>query len=296
MRQVQIRMKLALTFFILGLGLGFSLCGASDGLEIRVWTDKDQFLVHEPIPVHYEVTNTSDSITFSPNFYETEEHFNITDEKGRGYYSHIRGTFARGNPFPPGESHRSTLDVHALYDVEDSGEYTCYIPVWTRHACLNSERIKSNTIKFKVVAPTGEDEKALNLLLEAQRLAGVDSSLGYPHPGKEELALKKYEGLASTYPNSVYAPMALLAAIEVHARWYEHRRRVIPVCRWLVERYPGYYYWANGFSRLVEAYELLRDKEGAIKTMQELVEKHPGTKISERAEHWLEKIKDWKFE
>jgi hypothetical protein len=295
-RRMQVRMKLAVALFVLVLGLGLSPCRASEGLKVRVWTDKDQFLLHEPIPVHYEVTNTSDSITFSPNFYETEEHFNITDEKGRGYHSHIRGLSMAGNPFPPGQVHRSTLDVHALHDVEDVGDYTCYIPVWTRHACLNSERIKSNTIKFKVVAPTGEDEKALNLLLEAEKLAGMDSALGYPHPGKEELALKKYEEVANTYPNSVYAPMALLAAVEVHARWYEHRRQVIPVCRWLVERYPDYYYWAKGFSRLVEAYELLRDKEGALKTMQELAEKHPGTKIAQKAKESLEKIDQWEFD
>lgn len=29
--------------------------------------------------------------------------------------------------------------------------------------------------------------------------------------------------------------------------------------------------------------------------MQELIEKHPNTKISERAEYWLEKIEKWEF-
>lgn len=276
--------------------LPFDSSKASDGLQIRVWTHKDQFLLYEPIPIHYEVTNTSDSITFSPNFYETEENFNITDENGRGYYSHIRSFSQSGSPFPPGESRRATLDIHALYDVENLGEYTCFIPVWTRHACLNSQLIKSNTIKFKVVAPTGEEEEALNLLLEAQKLASVDTNLGYPHPGKEELGVLKCQELADKYPNSVYAPMALLAAIEIRARWYEHRKRVIPICRRLIEHYPNYYYWAKGFSRLVEMYEVLRDKEGAIKTMQELIEKHSNTKISERAEYWLEKIEKWDFE
>lgn len=60
MRQVQIRMKLALTFFILGLGLGFSLCEASDGFQIRIWTEKSNFLAHEPIGVHYRATNIGD--------------------------------------------------------------------------------------------------------------------------------------------------------------------------------------------------------------------------------------------
>ena len=294
MRQVQTRMKLALTFFILGLGLGFSLCRASEGLEVRVWTDKDQFLPHEPIPVHYEVINTSDS-TLTPSFRSAEKHFSVTDEKGTIYHTGMLSHYL-GYPFAPGVTHRATLELQAIYGVVDVGQYTCFIPVETHYGSRNSQLIKSNPIRFKVVAPTGEDEKALNLLLEAQKLAGVDSSLGYPHPGKEELALKMYEELASTYPNSVYAPMALLAAVEVHARWYEHRRRVIPVCRWLVERYPGYYYWDNGFSHLVEAYELLRDKAGALRTMKELIEKHPNTRISERAEYWLEKIEKWEFE
>ncbi len=201
-----------------------------------------------------------------------------------------------GNPFPPGETHRTTLDVHALYDVENLGEYNCFITVDTYYGALNSQRIKSNTIKFKVIEPTGEEAEALNMLLEAQKLARVDTNLGYPHPGKEGLAVQMCQELADKYPNSVYAPMGLLTAVEIRARWYEQRKRVIPMCVRLIERYPDYYYWSKGFSYLVEAYESLRDKEGAINTLNDLIEKHPNTKISERAEYWLEKIEKWEFE
>ena len=277
------------------LTLVFLPCLASDGLQVRVWTDKEQFLLHEPIPVHYMATNTSDSITYTPDFYETEENICITDDKGREYYSHIRTSSQFGYPFPPGETHRATLDVHTTYDVENVGEYTCFVMVWTHFACFNSQRINSNTIKFKVVEPKGDEKEALNLLLEAKDLAGVDTNLGYPNPGKEELAVLKCKEIVNKYPNGVYSPMGLLTAIEIFARWQEHTKRLIPICVRLIEHYPGYYYWDEGFSHLVESYESLQDKEGAIKTMQELIEKHPNTKISERAEYWLEKIEKWEF-
>jgi len=235
-RQLQIRTKSALIFLIVVLCLGSSSCEASEELKVRLWTDKDQFLPYEPIPVHYEVINNSDS-TLTPSFQSAEQGFFITDEKETVYPRGILSTCI-SNPLAPGETHKATLELQAIYGVLDFGQYTCYIPVETHYGSSNSRLIKSNPVTFRVAAPIGEDEQALNLLLEAQKLAGVDSSLGYPHPGKEELALKKYEEIASKYPNSVYAPIALLAAAEVHARWYEHRRQVIPVCMWLVERYP----------------------------------------------------------
>jgi tetratricopeptide (TPR) repeat protein len=270
----------------------FSLpCSASEGLQVRAWTDKDQFLLHEPIPIHYEVTNTSDS-TFSPDFDYTAQTLSITDDKEKAYSGHIFSSIY-GSPFPPGDVHRSTLDVHALYDVTDPGEYTCFVPVWTCHGTVNSRLIKSNTIKFKVVEPSGAEKEALNLLLRAQELAAVDTNLGYPHPGKEELAVRQCQELVDKYPESVYAAMALLAAADIRARWREHRREAIAIYKKLVERYPEYHYWADGFNRLVEMYELLRDKESAIATMQELVEKHPNTKISEEAEKRLVEIKEW---
>jgi hypothetical protein len=81
-----------------------------------------------------------------------------------------------------------------------------------------------------------------------------------------------------------------------YSRDLAERRKTIPLCSKLIEDYPDFYDFAGTFTDLVHTYEILKDKAGAINTMKELIKKHPNTKISERAEYWLEKIEKWEFE
>jgi hypothetical protein len=290
-------MKLALTFFILGLSLGFSACGASDGLQIRVWTDKDQFLVYEPIPVMVEIKNISDSALFL-NLGEVAEHLVIKDELDKGYGTRLKGSSIGGDRLGPDEIRHASLDICGQYGVRTPGEYSCHINLppdpyfypprygWT----------ESNTITIKVVEPKGTEKEALNLFQEAEQLRHARSEAGGPDLAKKELGFLKYQELVDKYPETFYAPKALRIAIGAYVHSREHRRRVIPVCVRLIEQYPNSYYWGSGFSHLIGTYEVLKDKAGAIKTMQELIKKHPDTKIAQRASEQLEKIEKWEFD
>jgi hypothetical protein len=283
-------------FIILAAFFLLTSSEAAERLKIEVWIDKDELLTHEPIVVHYAVTNVGDSTAYL-NFHMIEEDFVVEDENGNRYRSHIRGTYGGGQLFIPGETYTGNLDIGGRYGVNATGEYTCYVHSYP-FFCSDAEFLNSNTIKFKVVRPTGEEERALNLFLEAEKLEWARSETGGPDSSKEAIAFVKYQELVDRYPRSVYAPKALNGAVGVYfySQNLEQRRRVIPVCIRLIEEYPNSYYFHLAFTELLHTYEMVKDKEEATKILRDLIKKHPNTRISEEAERRLKKVEKWEFE
>jgi tetratricopeptide (TPR) repeat protein len=271
---------------------------AVDKPQVRIWVEKDQFFVHEPILVHYEIKNTSDSTLFLDVL--REEHFVITDKEGKRYESHLKGTDMGVDHLRPGETRRGLVNISGLYGVVRISEYSCYLDVAPPGQIYppQYERTKSNTIKIKVIEPEGEEKKALDMFLEAERLKySRDKERGGRDLKKAELGFLKYQEVVDKYPNSVYAPLALSSAWGTYrySQNLEDTKKNIPVYKRLIESYPNSHYVASAFCGLVETYENFKDKSGAIQSMKELIKKHPNTQISERAEYWLEKIEKWEF-
>jgi hypothetical protein len=264
------------------------LAQASEKLQIRIWTDKDQFFVQEPIPVYYDIKNISASTQFL-SFGMVEEDFVIKDEQGRGYSTHLRGSFGGRDSLKPGESFHTSLDIAERYGLRNIGEYICYIHTQPS-AVLDFGWIKSNTIKFKVIEPKGDEKKALDLYLEAEKLSWCKDK----DPKKWEQAFYRYLELADKYPKSVYAPVALYASL-FKAHVIKDKNVVVSVCKKLIENYPESYYIDDAFYNLVGNYKVLKDKTGAMVYMEGLTKKHPNTKISERAKYWLEKTEKQEF-
>ena len=283
-------------FIILGVLFASPSTRAGAELKIDIWIDKDDFLTHEPIVVHYTVANIGDSTAYL-NFQRMEEDFVIEDKNGNRYRSHIRGTYGGGELFAPGETYTGNLDIGGRYGVTGVGEYTCHIHSYPLF-CSDAEFLNSNTIEFKVIEPKGEEEKTLHLFLEAEKLKYARSEAGGPDLSKKEPAFLKYQELVDRYPRSVYAPKALDAAAGVYfySQNLEQRRRIIPVCLRLIEEYPDSYYFHLSFTELLHTYEILKDKDGAVKAIQDLIKKHPNTRISEEAERRLKKVEKWEFE
>ncbi len=127
------------------------------------------------------------------------------------------------------------------------------------------------------------------------RATEKENSRRCPKRGKAEFL--RYQAPVEKYPKSVYAPLALREAIGIYfySQDLNKRKKIIPLCMKLIEDYPDFYYFVWTFSELVSTYEILKDKKGAINAMNELIEKHPNTKISEKAEYWLEQIEKWEF-
>jgi TolA-binding protein len=233
-------------------------------INIKIWVDKDLYLVREPIFVNYSIKNVTDSLLFL-SFNEIEEYFVIKDQNGR-------------------------LEITSAYGVKQVGEYNGSLQM-PSGGFFPYTGAKSNTIKIKVKGPTGDEKKALDLYLEAQKLHWCKDK----DPKKWEQAFYKYLELAGKYPKSVYAPMSLYTAL-FKAHVIKDKNIVISVCKKLIENYPESYYIDDTFYNLVGNYKVLEDKTGAIEYMKELIKKYPDSKISERAEYWLEKIEKWEFE
>jgi len=249
--------------------------------EIKIHSDKAEYLTREPIIVHYEVKNVSDSaICFA--FDNVKEFFNIKDQLGRGYANIEHGDyFICPDTIHPNEVFKGSEDIDFRYRIIQPGEYTCFIEFF---GC------KSNILKIKVKEPTGDEKEALDLFREAEKLSWCKDK----DPQKWEKAFYKYSGLVKKYPKSVYAPLALRSAL-LDAHVIKDKNEVISVCKKLIEDYPDSYYMGVAFLYLVENYKTLEDKARAIEYMKELIRKYPNTKISERAEYWLGKIEKWEF-
>jgi len=289
MRRLKVGILVTLVVFV-----PFLVSQASDKLQIKIWTDKNEYLTREPIYVHYEVKNITDS-TIALNFEALKEYFVIKDQDDRIFSNRLTSFYAVLNPnsLKANTSYYASEEISDRYGMLELGEYSCYIQMPPGPFSPSAET-KSNVIKIKVIASKGEEKKALELFLEAEKLKWTPDKT----PEKRALGFSKYLELVAKFPTSVYAPKALRSAwgVYIYSKDLAERRKIIPVCRKLIESYPNSYYFILAFTEIVDTYKILKHKEGAIKTMQELIEKHPKTKISERAEYWLEKIEKWEFE
>jgi outer membrane protein assembly factor BamD (BamD/ComL family) len=270
-----------------------SVSHAADRLQIRIWADKNEYLTREPIFIHYEVKNITDS-TIALNFRGLKDYFVIEDQDGRRFGSRLATYYAVVNPnsLKPDASYYEREEISDRYGLMEQGEYSCYIKL-PPGPYSPSPETKSNLIKVEVKAPKGDEKKTLDLFLEAERLKWSPDK----DPEKRALGFSKYLELVDKFPTSVYAPKALRSAwgVYIYSEDLKERRKIIPVCKRLIKSYPDSYYFTLAFTEIIDTYKILKDKEGAIKTMKELIEKHPNTKISERAEYWLEKIEKWEF-
>jgi tetratricopeptide (TPR) repeat protein len=250
--------------------------------EIKISSGKTQYFVFEPIFVHYQIRNTSDT-TVCFVLDRAKEFFNIKDQEGRGYHNtELSEYLFCPDTLKPNQALDDWEDIRERYRMDNAGSYVCFNNF---HGC------SSNVLNIEVVRPTGEEEKALALFEEAYRLHWSCDDKDTEKWGE---LFFRYSELAERFPRSVYAPVALRLAL---ARGYtiEDKRVVIGVAKKLIEEYPSSHYLALTFLYLIDNYKFLQDKSVAIDYMNELIAKYPRSQISERAEHWLKKIEEWEF-
>jgi tetratricopeptide (TPR) repeat protein len=266
---------------------------ASEKLQIRIWTDKIEYLTREPVFVHYEVKNITDS-SISLNLMGLSDYFLIKNQDGREFDNRLLSYYAVMNPntLKSSETYSDEEEISDKYGLIEPGEYSCFIQMPPGHFSPSPET-KSNLLKIKIKEPEGVEKEALELFLEAEKLRWVSDK----DTTKIALGFSKYLELVDKYPGSVYAPKSLRTAwgTYTYSKSPDDRRKTIPVCIRLIEKYPNSHYFILAFTEIADTYKILKDKEGAINAMNELIEKHPNTKISERAEYWLEQIEKWEF-
>ena len=282
---------LLLLFLFLISSIAYALTAGT--IEIRIWTNKKDYIVREPILVYYEVKN-KDSNLIILSFGLFGEYFEIKDKKGRSYGNMYLGEYALTDTLRSNESYKSRTNLSDRYRVTNAGEYTIFMQT-PEEGILPVAR--SNVIKVKIQEPTGNEKKALDMLVEADRLRWARDSEGKKDLIKKELGFQKYQELVDKYPNSIYAPLSLNSAIGIYkfSPDFEEMKKVIPLCKRLIENYLNSIYFSSAFMSLTDVYEVLKDKSGAVATMNELIERYPNTKISEEAKKRLGQIEKWNF-
>ncbi len=152
-------MLIGIASLILIVLLVSSSLQASEQPKVRIWADKDTFLVREPIIVHYEIKNPTDSTLFLDPL--KEEHFVITDKEENIYRSHIKGFDMGVDYLKPGATRNGSTNICDQYGIVNIGEYNCYLDLFPAVVIYppQFERTKSNTIIIEVVEPKGEKKE-----------------------------------------------------------------------------------------------------------------------------------------
>lgn len=267
--------------------------------QVRISASKAAYLEQEPIILRYTVKNISDR-TIKLTFLDLPYHFKINDQNGLTYPARfsIELGFVNTDSLIPGQEYKDSVGITDLYGVVSSGEYSCYFELPQGLKEYVSPGGKSNVIKIMVKEPEGDEKKALDMLLEADKLTfSRDEQRGGRDLKRAELGFLKYQELADKYPKSVYAPLALASARGVYrySNNLEERKKMIPVSKRLIEEYPNSIYFMSAFTSLVEVYEVSKDKAGAVNALNELIQKHPNSKISQEARRRLGQVEAWKF-
>lgn len=258
-------------------------------LELKIWFGEEEYLVKEPVVLHGSLKNNRDTIIY----FWADDLYSLTlkDTKGKLY---PRKVYTKGwGPGPthllkPGEVYRFDGDILFTYTMYDGLPVGTYFCVMTLRQYLG-EGITSDTVRFVVKEPAGYEKSAQKLFIDAERLSWGQK--------KSDQAFAMYQQLIRKYPNSVYVPGALYEAALCYkySDSKEKKEKSIEMYKNLVENYPDFISVERYFGSICIIYENMKDKAGATKTMKELIQKHPNTKISERAEYWLENIQKWEF-
>jgi len=262
--------------------------GSSD---LSIWTEKEDFLVYEPIWTYMRLTNNSAETLFI-NASSLPQGLRVKAIRGRevSQYFHSGSTGRPGTK--PGESFVKWVDLSGWWGIvkAEISDGWRFIPagrykVWIEKHCPQAESnvIKSDTVEITVSEPKGEELAAWNLLTEASRLWGRD----------REVAYKKFEELVEKYPHSVYAPKALDRAAECYIYVDGEEEKALQKFRELLEKYPESPYYLGAIACIEVIYENDKDKAGALREMKELMKKHPNGKIADRVRRGIQYIEKW---
>jgi len=262
------------------------------GCDLSIWTEKEDFLLHEPIWTYMRLTNNSEETLQHVNKSILPLGFNVKSLKGDKIPICVDKEFTVIPTTKPGESFVDWVDLTwwcGIMRVKISDGWR-FIPagryqVWIEKYCPQAESnvIKSNTVEITVSEPKGEELAAWNLLTEALRLRWSN----------KEVAYAKFKELAKKYPKSVYAPKALHYAAGCYHYVTGKEEAILELSRELIDKYPDSPYIRSAFDDILfRVYSKRKDKDGAIKEMQALIKKHPNTDISKRAEKAIKVIQE----
>jgi len=263
----------------------------SNCVDIHLKSNKNIYYTYETIAINYEITNHFNS-NIETTFLTFGECFIITDQDG---HEHDNTCFfdvwGFSDKLFPGQKDSGSEIIEERYHVLFPGTYTCYLKLYKDLFSLPCDTFTySDTIKFKIIEPSGVEKEALTLYLHADSLHWSKER----DRNKRKQAFACYLDLAEKYPQTVYADKALMNAI-LMIDVADDTTVVINACKKIIEDYPTSPHFKWVFSELFTNYERIKDKSGAIRYLNYLIGRYPNSEISEKARYWLGKIEKGDF-
>ncbi len=184
----------------------------------------------------------------------------------------------------PGELVKDSEYIEYGYQTFNIAAYECFMDISGEFVIPQCpQNMKSNTIKFIVKEPTGDNRMAFNLFQRADSLGKA------PDVDKETRRKNRFDAcmdIAARYPGTIYAPISLHAALLMKSV-PQDKTVLISIGKRLVENYPNTPYATWAFQDLIDVYRETSGLEAAKEYFNSLRDKYPNTVISKRAEHWL---------
>jgi hypothetical protein len=253
---------------------------SSQQLQLRITLSDTTYLMCESIWLDVELTNVSeDSVRIMGFEFPGGSHLKLflIDEQGDTLPLRYQGFYGSWPGFIlfPGETY---FEAFALSEIFFSKYVLPPLPLYSIKAgslapgryqmsahyrrCYGSDTIRTSTIHFNVVEPTGPEHQALELFLEIYK-----SWMGSDHDKANQMLDK----LKTTYPKSVYLERAYLM---------EDREELLEKC-------PDSGYLLN---RLSTAVEKISDEQEKRKFLEGIIQKHAGTRSARFAEQKLRRL------
>jgi len=243
---------------------------------------KNQYLLREPIWVKMKVTNIGKEEGWF--YFCTRGCLKIKDSKGKEYPSHVSSSLSPVT-IKPGETLEYELNLLGCFGIpENKFKIRYYLPPekYTIGYELGKD-IKSETYKFEIIQPRGDELKAMNLLKESYELLVQK---------KWNLQIEKLNEIIKNFSNSAYASKAYFEKSLIYGISIRDFDKKMNTLYELLNNHPNSREAVYGLPKIVENFLNKKDENECLKYLNDLIEKYPNTDIATEAEKQLRKIKE----
>lgn len=263
-------------------------------LKAEIQLYKKQYLISEPIWVNCRVTNIGDKA--GKFYFENVDALIITDSKGITYQC---STAIERVPITikPGQVLEKESDILWSYGIpENKFKGHRYLPLGKYNICyelnhsVGSEAYKiytkSQVDSFQVLEAQGDELKALNLLRESHN-SFINKNT--------EMAINELNQLIKDFPKSIYVPVCLLEEVSLYRIDLEDFNTAESLCYDLIRNYPISREAVRAVEEVSAIYQIKKEKNGFLNSMNDLIRKYPDSDISKEAEKQIRQVNDKDF-
>jgi hypothetical protein len=243
--------------------------------EIKINAKKDIYCVLEDIYIHVKIINNdeegpsisgminqklivknSKDYRYKPMISST---YLYTPPMGKGieeYYVDVLAYYGKIGPDPIGLYRYLPSDTYAIYCIWENNGY---------------EPLISNIINIEIKEPVGDNLKAFNIYVEAEKFFKMKEY------NKSE---KKFEEIYKNYPQGIYTVKALNRQLFIYKFAQRDPQKYFQTSKLIIEKYPDSYHAKYALNDVVQGYQIyIKDIESGKKYLKNLYQNTQSVKL-----------------